>query len=108
MHFEYILSVISLCGYASASPLAIGRFQGRQTTINQQALTVEQLSAIAPSTAACNATASFAEECRDATQAVPQINAGFDKFSIETIGEQAAILSLMLFETGNLKFDRNQ
>ena len=71
-------------------------------------ISVAQLLQIAPESAACNQSAAFASECRTAEQAAPFVNAGFQEFGINTVGEQAALLSLMLFETGGFKFDRNQ
>ncbi|KAF4597906.1 hypothetical protein EYR38_006298 [Pleurotus pulmonarius] len=70
-------------------------------------ITPAQLIQIAPEMAACNATAPFPEECRDAKQSAPFVNQGFEDYAITSKGEKAAILSLMLFESGNFKFDIN-
>jgi hypothetical protein len=56
----------------------------------------------------CAPTQQFADECRNATEALPFINQGFVDYNITTLGEKAAILSLMVFETGNFSFDKNQ
>ncbi|KAK7448863.1 hypothetical protein VKT23_013593 [Stygiomarasmius scandens] len=55
----------------------------------------------------CKPTQQFADECRNATDALPFINQGFSDYNVTSIGEKAAILSLMVFETGNFSFDRN-
>ncbi|PVF98374.1 hypothetical protein CPB86DRAFT_705243, partial [Serendipita vermifera] len=39
--------------------------------------------------------------------AAPFINASFKKYNFTTVGEQAALFSLMAFESGNFKFDVN-
>ncbi len=75
---------------------------------NSSDITSFQLTLIAPSTRACNISAPFTNECRTAEQAAPFINKAFDDYAISSVGEKAAILSLMLFETGDFKFDRNQ
>lgn len=71
-------------------------------------ITAAQIIQIAPNSTACNSTAPFASECRTADQAAPFVNAGFQQFGINTVGEKAALLSLMIFETGGFRFDRNQ
>ncbi|KAF3165899.1 hypothetical protein TWF225_001353 [Orbilia oligospora] len=47
------------------------------------------------------------EECATAKHAAPFITEAFKKYEINTIGEAAAILSLMMFETGNFQFNTN-
>ncbi|KAJ8516226.1 hypothetical protein ONZ45_g6448 [Pleurotus djamor] len=80
-----------------ASPLHVERTYG--------GITPRQLLKIAPDMASCNASAPFPEECRTAYQSAPFVNQGFEDYGIKTKGEKAAILSLMLFETGNFRFD---
>ncbi|KAL0952145.1 hypothetical protein HGRIS_008761 [Hohenbuehelia grisea] len=57
--------------------------------------------------ASCNALAPFADECRTAEQAAPFVNQAFVDYNITSRGEKAAMLSLMLFESGNFRFDKN-
>ncbi|KAH8831346.1 hypothetical protein DL96DRAFT_1587412 [Flagelloscypha sp. PMI_526] len=71
------------------------------------AITPAQLTQIAPALATCNPAAQFADECRNAEQAAPLLNGGFDQFGITSVGEKAAILSLLMFESGNFAFDKN-
>lgn len=66
-------------------------------------ITASQILQAAPSTASCDDTPS----CRTAAQAVPFINEGFEKYGFYTVGEQAALFSLMAFESGNFKYDVN-
>ncbi|KAJ7049927.1 hypothetical protein C8F01DRAFT_1001453 [Mycena amicta] len=56
----------------------------------------------------CTAETQFPAECRNATQAAPFVNEGFWKYHISSIGEKAALLSLMIFESGGFAFDINQ
>jgi len=58
---------------------------------------------VAPSTSSCDGTAA----CRTADQAVTFINKSFQKFGFSTVGEQAAIFSLMAFESGDFEYDVN-
>ncbi|KAF3932565.1 hypothetical protein ABW20_dc0105291 [Dactylellina cionopaga] len=62
---------------------------------------------IAPDTASCANRDSFAGECRTAKQAAPFIAQSFSKYKIETVGEAAAILSIMLYESGGFQYNRN-
>ena len=68
-----------------------------------QSITVEQLLAIAPASAACDPAAQFADECITAQDAVAPLNVAFAQYGVETVGEKAALLSLMLFESGDFK-----
>ncbi|KAJ6625389.1 hypothetical protein B0H10DRAFT_1783248 [Mycena sp. CBHHK59/15] len=55
----------------------------------------------------CSSATQFPDECRTAEQAVPFVNQAFKDFNIVTDGEKAALLSLMLFESGGFAFDIN-
>ncbi|EWC48771.1 hypothetical protein DRE_00076 [Drechslerella stenobrocha 248] len=69
-------------------------------------ITEQVVLAVAPSSNTCSG-ASFPDECNTAKEAVPFIAAGFEKFQINTIGEAAALLSIMAFESGDFKFNIN-
>ncbi|KAK6501033.1 hypothetical protein TWF506_003788 [Arthrobotrys conoides] len=47
------------------------------------------------------------KECATAEHAAPFITEAFKKYEINTIGEAAAILSLMMFESGDFQFNTN-
>ncbi|KAK6360068.1 hypothetical protein TWF730_006222 [Orbilia blumenaviensis] len=47
------------------------------------------------------------EECATAAHAAPFITEAFKQYGINTIGEAASILSLMMFETGDFQFNTN-
>jgi len=97
-------ALLSLC-LLSASVSAAPYNSRRQAPAKK--MTIAQLLQFAPTASSCSPAAQFADECRTAAQAVPLINAAFSNFSINTVGEQAALASLMSFETGDFQFDRN-
>jgi len=73
---------------------------------NPSTVTACQLKTIDNRTVTCfNAT--FPDECATADRAAGPITRGFERFEITTPGEKAALVSLMLFETGGLKANRN-
>jgi len=90
--------LISLLGVASASPIP-----QNDSGSNPTKITPDIVLAAAPGTTSCNGSGS----CRTAAQAAPFIQAAFGKFGFKTKGEQAAILALMAFESGDFKFDVN-
>lgn len=67
-------------------------------------VTTAQLLAIMPTSGTCeNST-----ECRTSGQAKPYINEAFSRLNIASKAEQAAVIALMAFESGELKFNTNQ
>lgn len=73
------------------------------TTSSFNGITADQIRQVTPSTASCSSLAS----CRTADQAVTFINKSFQKFNFTTVGEQAALFSLMAFESGDFQYDVN-
>lgn len=69
-------------------------------------LTTTDITAIAPESATCTG-APYPAECATATDAAPWINLAFRVFGIHAFGTQAALLSLMLYETGSFKYKIN-
>lgn len=69
-------------------------------------ITPANIIAIAPTTSSCSS-ASIASECRTADQAVKWINFANSNFGLTTFASQAAVLSLMLYESGNFQYSRN-
>jgi len=67
-------------------------------------MTAAQIKQVAPSTASCTGSNTA---CRTADQAVTFINQSFEKYGFNTAGEQAALFSLMAFESGNFQYDVN-
>lgn len=73
------------------------------TTASNFGINPDQIRTVLPDSATCDNSA----PCKTADQAAPLINASFQKFGFNTAGEQAAIFSLMAFESGHFKFDVN-
>lgn len=84
---------------ASASPT-----HGYQPTTSL--ITTNQLLTISPNSLSC-ANPPAAGECATAAEAVPIINDVLARYQVENPGEQAALLSLMAFETIDFKYNRN-
>lgn len=73
---------------------------------NMRRLASADITAIAPDSASCLG-APYSTECVTATDAAPWINLAFHSFSIHAFGTQAALLSLMLYESGSFKYNIN-
>jgi len=94
-------------GLACARPIAtLAPTNGNATSEPAFGMTVAQILKAAPSTASCLSSAPAA--CRNAVQIATFVNKSFSKFGFTTPGEQAALFSLMAFESGNFIFDVNQ
>ncbi|KAJ3713134.1 hypothetical protein C8R42DRAFT_552034, partial [Lentinula raphanica] len=70
-------------------------------------ITLSQLDAIIDGTSCPLEGSQFLDECRTAAQALPFVNKGFADYNITTLGEKAALLSLMSFESGGFQFNIN-
>ncbi|KAH0371871.1 hypothetical protein KCU65_g1550, partial [Aureobasidium melanogenum] len=73
---------------------------------NLRPLTSADITTIAPSSASCTG-APYPAECITADDAAPWINLAFHSFGIHAFGTQAALLSLMLYESGSFKYNIN-
>jgi hypothetical protein len=71
-----------------------------------QNLTIAQLEYIAPTSTTCNG-APFPEECAVAAQALPYIVESFQRYCVSSPAEQAALISLMAFESADFKYNQN-
>ncbi|KXT06382.1 hypothetical protein AC578_6053 [Pseudocercospora eumusae] len=69
-------------------------------------ISADDLTKIAPNTTSCQG-ATYPEECATAEAAAPNIGLSFREFKIPSFGAQAALVSIMLFETGDFKYNRN-
>ena len=97
--FHSLATLLMTTNFAAALALAI-------QTAPRSALTVSQLGSIAPSSTTC-AGAPHPSECRTAGQALPYILESFSKYSIDSTGAQAALLSTMAFESAEFKYQKN-
>ncbi|KAI4843793.1 hypothetical protein E4T44_06553 [Aureobasidium sp. EXF-8845] len=69
-------------------------------------LTSADIITIAPQSASCTE-AQYPVECATATEASPWVNLAFHTFGIHEFGTQAALLSLMLYESGSFEYNIN-
>ena len=98
-----LLASLFLARSATALPLELKPLQLHRRDVSAA---TQALIAAAPSTASCDG-AQYPKECATAAQAAPAIINGFVQYNITTCGEQAALLSIMLFESGDFKFNVN-
>ncbi|KAK1690856.1 hypothetical protein BDP55DRAFT_543427 [Colletotrichum godetiae] len=61
----------------------------------------------APKSTSCDGVTSFPEECATASHVASYLPQAFQKYNIYSKGEMAAVLSLMAFETGDFRYNRN-
>jgi len=114
MHFQMLVASFVLLlsfGLASARPVPAttttainGNDNNNNPTTRPFGMTAAQILQAVPSTASC---APEVKACRTASQIAPLVNKSFAKYGFITPGEQAALFSLMAFESGNFVFDVN-
>ena len=75
-------------------------------TTRQTTITASSILHIAPGTSSC-ANPPAAGECRTAAQAAPYIAISFTNVDISDFHSQAALLALMLYESGDFKYKIN-
>lgn len=97
MLFATLLQALTLAITATAIPLA-----RRQASC----ISSNDLISIAPDTASCDG-AQFPEECAPASVAAPNIAQSFSLLNIDSFGAQAALVAIMLFESGDFKYKIN-
>lgn len=96
-----ILSVAALCATAVvAKPVpAEGQTQSRAVK--------DILLKVAPQSESCDPDGAFPEECATNVEAAPYVRAAMQQYGVYHPNEIAGLLSLMAFETGDFKFNRN-
>lgn len=104
LHFAVLL--LSLPLQSTASPVSPLHHRQQRQQSQAYSLTEAKLECIAPSSNTC-AGASFPDECATASQALPNILDSFQTYKITSWGEQAAIVSLMAFESDDFKYNKN-
>ncbi|OQE05152.1 hypothetical protein PENVUL_c027G07508 [Penicillium vulpinum] len=102
MHLQTLLLSLTLTFtiQTTATPLPFSLFT------HSAALTESQLLAIAPTSKSCTK-APAKGECATAKQAAKFISKSFDKYKVTSQAEQAAIISLMAFESEDFKYNKN-
>ena len=88
----------------AVTPLAAGAPAANKAVQDAQ---MKAIMAIAPTSSTC-AGALAPYQCRTVEQAVGPIVNAFAKYNITTVGEMAAVLSIMAFESGDFKFNVNR
>jgi hypothetical protein len=97
MLFATLLQLLTLAITATAIPLV-----KKQATC----LSPANLITIAPDTTSCDG-APFPSECAPASVAAPNIAQSFSLFNIDSFSAQAALVAIMLFESGDFKYKIN-
>lgn len=102
MHLQTLLLslTLTLTIQTTATPLPISLFT------RDAALTESQLITIAPTSESCT-DAPAEGEFATAKQAAKFTSQSFDKYEVTSKAEQAAIISLMAFETDDFKYNKN-
>ncbi|KAL1964191.1 hypothetical protein VTN77DRAFT_7149 [Rasamsonia byssochlamydoides] len=95
---------LSLLATVTAGPVPVPILQSPRD--NTGSLTTSQLLTIAPTSANCD-NPPAPGECSTAAQAVPFITKSFQTYDVTSPAEQAALISLMAFESGEFKYNRN-
>jgi hypothetical protein len=98
MHPKIASVILSLAVLASAGPI--------RPLASRDGLTADQIVTISPKSSSCDG-APAPEECATAAQAAPFISDSFQTYQVTSPAEQAALISLMAFETGDFKYNRN-
>ncbi|KAL2871280.1 uncharacterized protein BJX67DRAFT_157907 [Aspergillus lucknowensis] len=88
-------------------PLALGATTS-PCTPQEITITPSQILFIAPNSTSCaNAPELAKGECVTAAQAAPPLSAAFTKYKVTSRAEQAAVLALIAFESGEFRYNRN-
>ncbi|KAL8809361.1 MAG: hypothetical protein Q9223_001418 [Gallowayella weberi] len=98
MHPSILLTLLSLGSILPSTLAAPSPIITKRAT--------DSLISIAPDSKTCVG-APFPAECKTAAQATPFINTSFQTYGITSVGEAAAIVSLMAFESGDFKYNIN-
>ena len=102
-----LAAVLPLTTLAVPAPGRLHAYNSKEAEITPRAaLTEADLVAIAPTSGTC-AGAPFPNECSTAAQTLPHINNAFHKYGITHPSVQAALLSLMAYETQDFKYNKN-
>ncbi|KAL2829109.1 hypothetical protein BJY01DRAFT_261373 [Aspergillus pseudoustus] len=71
-------------------------------------ITAQQILHVAPNSTTCAGAPAIAPgECATAAQAATALSAAFTKYTLTSKAEQAAVLGLIAFESGEFKYNRN-
>ncbi|KAF2099592.1 hypothetical protein NA57DRAFT_75092 [Rhizodiscina lignyota] len=96
IHFGSLFATLVLAHSAISVPVEVERRDVDAAT--------KALLTAAPTSNTCSG-ATYPNECATAQQAAQPIIDGFAQYGITTVGEQAAALSIMIFESGSFKYN---
>ncbi|KAF7514214.1 hypothetical protein GJ744_004539 [Endocarpon pusillum] len=96
---SFALAAILAIESAFAAP--VDTYSGAQAV----EITPAQILAAAPASATCDYTTT--DECRTNEEAAPWISKSFTQMGISTKAEQAALIALMAFESGDFRYNTN-
>ena len=96
--------IVSFFALTKAHPLGLPPYAPNHT--HSSILSMNQLLAIAPKSSTC-AGARDPKQCRTAEQAAPHIVNSFHKYGVHSAAEQATLIAIMAFETGDFKYNVN-
>ncbi|KAJ3733380.1 hypothetical protein DFJ43DRAFT_995511 [Lentinula guzmanii] len=106
MFLTFLLLILNALQTAQAAFIPVSRSSSSSSS-NSSEITLSQLDAIINGTTCPLKGSESLDECRTAAQALPFVNKGFSDYNITSVGEKAALLSLMSFESGGFQFNIN-
>lgn len=116
MHTQIPLTTTLFAVLATASPTwnfhlkpylsARSGIEARSAAAAAAEITPDQILAVSPKSSTCDNPPAEGE-CATAEQAAPFISDSFTTYAIDNVAEQAALISLMAFESGDFKYNRN-
>ncbi|KAJ3996794.1 hypothetical protein F5050DRAFT_1570794 [Lentinula boryana] len=106
MFLSFLLLILNALQTAQAAFIPVSRSSSPSLS-NSSEITLSQLDAIINGTTCPLKGSESLDECRTAAQALPFVNKGFSDYNITSVGEKAALLSLMSFESGGFQFNIN-
>lgn len=96
----YITLFLALALLSTASPIPFSLF------VRDDAITEAQMVQIAPTSKTCDNPPAKGE-CATASQAAKFTTQSFEDYKVTSKAEQAAIISLMAFESDDFKYNKN-
>lgn len=111
MHIQLsFLASLAVLAAAKSTTMNTNAMSTREHTMNTATaayeITTDQILSISPNSSTCDNPPAVGE-CATADQAAPLISDSFSTYSVDSTAEQAALISLMAFETADFKYNRN-
>lgn len=106
MKFTTLATTALVVAAATAMPMASDTTLSRRDGAVTDPRSIEIVKKIAPSSESCDGV-DFPDECATADQATQPLIDAFNKYKVNTPGEQAALLSWMAYESGEFRYNIN-